>query len=67
MHPDWMDQVDKRLVDLETQNAVNAVHRLNVSDRLGSIEDTLKWLVRLIVGGLIVSMLTYVVQGNLPT
>ena len=67
MHPDWMDQVDKRLVDLETQNAVNAVHRLNVSDRLGAIEDTLKWLVRLIVGGLIVSMLTYVVQGNLPT
>ena len=67
MHPDWMDQVDKRLVELETQNAVNAVHRLNVSDRLSSIEDTLKWLVRLIVGGLIVSMLTYVVQGNLPT
>ena len=67
MHPDWMDQVDKRLVDLETQNAVNAVHRLNVSDRLGAIEDTLKWLVRLIVGGLIVSMLTYVMQGNLPT
>ena len=67
MHPDWMDQVDRRLVDLETQNAVNAVHRLNVSDRLTSIEDTLKWLVRLIVGGLIVSMLTYVVQGNLPT
>ena len=67
MHPDWMEQVDRRLVDLETQNAVNAVHRLNVSDRLTSIEDTLKWLVRLIVGGLIVSMLTYVVQGNLPT
>ena len=64
MQNDWMDGVEKRLVDLETQNAVNTVHRANVVDRLLAIEDTLKWLVRLIIGALIVGGITYVMQGG---
>ncbi|MBS1301652.1 hemolysin XhlA family protein [Loktanella sp. SALINAS62] len=59
-----MTTIEKRLIALETHNAVNAVHRLNVSDRLGAIEDTLKWLVRLIIGGLVVAGITFVVQGG---
>ena len=64
MQNDWMDGVEKRLVDLEIQNAVNMVHRANVVDRLLAIEDTLKWLVRLIIGALIVGGVTYVMQGG---
>ena len=61
---DWMDGVEKRLIELETHNAVNAVHRINVADRLLAIEDTLKWLVRLIIGALIVGGVTYAIQGG---
>ena len=64
MQTDWTAAVEKRLVDLETQHAVNAVHRVNVADRLLAIEDTLKWLVRLIIGALIVGGVTYVLQGG---
>ncbi|MBU2358701.1 hemolysin XhlA family protein [Loktanella sp. M215] len=64
MQTDWTAGVEKRLVDLETQHAVNAVHRVNVADRLLAIEDTLKWLVRLIIGALIVGGITYAMQGG---
>ncbi|MFZ3582942.1 hemolysin XhlA family protein [Loktanella sp. DJP18] len=64
MQSDWMDGVEKRLIDLETHNAVNSVHRANVADRLLAIEDTLKWLVRLIIGALIVGGVTYAMQGG---
>lgn len=57
--------IERRLTALETRNAVDDVHRGNVSDRLGSIEDALSWLVRLIIGGLLVAALTYAVQGGL--
>ena len=64
MQNDWMDGVERRLIELETHNAVNMVHRANVVDRLLAIEDTLKWLVRLIIGALIVGGVTYVMQGG---
>lgn len=60
----WAEQMERRIVALETRNAVDEVHRSNVSDRLGAIEDTLKWLVRLIIGGLLMAALTYAVQGG---
>ncbi|MBU0778842.1 MAG: hemolysin XhlA family protein [Alphaproteobacteria bacterium] len=59
-----MDEIEKRLIDLETHNAVNRVHRANVADRLLAIEDMLKWLVRLIIGALIVGGITYAMQGG---
>ena len=65
MADDWAETVDARLTALETHNAVAAVHQTNVADRLGNIEDTLKWLVRLVIGGLILGMITYTLQGGL--
>ena len=56
--------LEKRITILETRNAVDEVHRKNVSDRLSAIEDTLKWLVRLMIGGLIVGGLTYALNGG---
>jgi hypothetical protein len=60
----WFDKVEQRLGLIETRNAVDEVHRDNVADRLGAIEDTLKWLVRLIIGGFLMGALTYALQGG---
>lgn len=65
MEPDWAARVELRLIALETRGAVDDVHRENVSDRLGYIEDTLKWLVRLVIGGLLMAALAFVMQGGL--
>jgi hypothetical protein len=65
MEHDWIAKVDLRLNALETRGAVDEVHRDNVGDRLGYIEDSLKWLVRLVIGGLLMSALAGVVQGGL--
>ncbi|MBE0413301.1 hemolysin XhlA family protein [Yoonia sp.] len=64
MDNNWHDDIERRLIALETRNAVDAVRRDNVANRLGAIEDTLKWLVRLIIGGLLMAGLTYLVQGG---
>ncbi len=65
MDSEWIAEVDRRLRAIETRNAVDEVHRVNVADRLAAIEDILKWLVRLIIGGLLMAALTYAVQGGL--
>ena len=64
MDRDWFDDVSRRITALETRNAVGEVHRENVADRLGAIEDTLKWLVRLMIGGFLMGALTYALQGG---
>lgn len=65
MNEAWMQGIEQRVVALDTRNAVDDVHRVNVADRLGAIEDTLKWLVRLIFGGLVLGGLTFALQGGL--
>lgn len=64
MENDYADKLELRIIALETRNAVDDVHRVNVSERLTAIEDTLKWLVRLIIGGLLMAGVTYAVQGG---
>ncbi len=64
MNNDWINDVERRLGAIETRNAVDEVHRVNVSGRLAAIEDILKWLVRLIIGGLLMAALTYAMQGG---
>jgi hypothetical protein len=65
MESDWTSQLERRIIALEMRSAVEEVHRANVAQRLGAIEDTLKWLVRLVIGGLLMAGLTYAVQGGL--
>ena len=64
MENNWSDQVDLRLRHLETRNAVDAVHRDNVATRLCAIEDALKWIVRLMIGGMLMAAVSYAVQGG---
>jgi len=67
MTDDWRRAVEKRLQSLELRNAVDEVHRSNVEGRLGGIEDTLKWLVRLIIGALLMGAMAYTLKGGLVT
>jgi len=62
---DWAKQADRRLSALETRTAVDEVHRAMVEKRLHSIEDTLKWLVRLVIGAVILGMLGVAIRGGL--
>ncbi len=55
---------NSRLSAVEKKNAVDEVHRHNVEKRLGSIEDTLKWLVRLIIGALLMAAVGYALAGG---
>ncbi len=65
MTDEWSRQIERRLQTQEMFSAVEEVHRVNVEKRLTAIEDTLKWLVRLIVGALIMAAIAYAVQGGL--
>ncbi|KJZ19964.1 hemolysin XhlA family protein [Loktanella sp. S4079] len=60
----WFEDVTRRIANLEMQNAVDEVHHENVTDRLSAIEDTLKWLVRLIIGGFVMGALSYALRGG---
>jgi hypothetical protein len=44
---------------------VDEVVRATVDSRLYAIEDMLKWLIRLVMGGLIMAMVAYVVAGGM--
>lgn len=58
-------ELESRIRVLETRGEVDEVHRTNIITRLTSIEDTLKWLVRLVLGGLLMAVVAYVAQGGL--
>ena len=64
MNDVWMGNVDKRLQSLETFQAVEANHRQSVERRLGSIEDGVKWLLRLVVGSLVIAVLGFALSGG---
>ena len=64
MDPEVLRAIDARLHTLETKGAVDEVHRSNVENRLGGIEDTQKWLVRLILGAWIMSAVAYAIKGG---
>lgn len=59
------NQIDARLAAVETQQAVAAVHQVNAAKRLTAIEDTLKWLVRLVVGGVVLGFVSYALKGGI--
>lgn len=64
MNEEWTKQVDQRLSALEQRDAVSEVHRTNLITRLDAIEDTLKWLVRLIIGALVLGVIGYALKGG---
>ncbi len=64
MTDEWRRSIEKRLQSLELRSAVDEVHRTNVEGRLGGIEEALKWLVRLIMGALLMGAMAYTLAGG---
>ena len=59
-----MGNIENRLTEIEKSDAVSEVHHKNVETRLSSIEGTLVWLVRLIIGGLVLAVLGFAFSGG---
>lgn len=54
-----------KIATIETNDAVATVHRENVEKRLDAIENTLQWLVRLIIGAILLAMIAFVLGGGI--
>jgi hypothetical protein len=65
MDEDWERIVERRLGALEVRTAVDEVHRSAVERRLAGIEDMLRWLVRLIMGALILGLVGFALRGGI--
>ncbi len=63
MTENWNQIAERRIGALETHCAVEEVHRISVEARLASIEDTLKWLVRLILGAFVTALMGLAFSG----
>ena len=61
----WRTSVEKRLANLEKDKAVRDVVLGNLEARLASIEGSLKWLVRLIIGALLTALVAFILNGGL--
>lgn len=61
-------ELNMRISALETRTAIGEVNGLNVEKRLSGIEDTLKWLVRLILGAMILggTAIIFEISRTLP-
>jgi hypothetical protein len=64
MNEQWMIGVDKRLQSVETFQAVEANHRINVERRLGGIEQSIRWLIQLVGGALILAVVGFALNGG---
>lgn len=60
-----VNDISARVVALEKADAIADVHRKNVEVRLATIESNTTWLIRLIVGALVVALLAYALKGGL--
>ena len=65
MTTDPHKSLEGRITVLERHHAVDEVHRAQVTTKLDEIEDTLKWLSRLIFGGLVLAIIGYIAQGGI--
>jgi len=58
------ERIAGRLTEVERLVTVDGVHRVNVEKRLSSIEDTLRWLVKLIIGALVMAIVAFALRGG---
>lgn len=59
-----LSQIEGRLNGIEKADAVAEVHHSNVENRLKSIEGTLVWVVRLIIGAILSMLMAFVLSGG---
>lgn len=59
--------LEKEMASLKVQSAVDEVHRQNVEKRLQAIEDGQKWLIRLILGAIVMAVMAFALSGGFST
>ncbi|WP_320200507.1 hemolysin XhlA family protein [Agrobacterium sp. rho-13.3] len=62
---DRIDVVEKRVNDLELKSAVTDERMNSIQESLGKINSDTSWIVRLIIGGIILAVMTFLVKGGL--
>lgn len=65
MSDERISKLEADVAALKTAVAVTGVTGAGIEKRLDKIEDTLTWLVRLIVGAIILALIGFVVGGGL--
>ena len=60
-----LGKIDNRVSHMETTIAVSDVHRQNVEERLSNIESGQTWLIRLIIGSIILAAIGFALSGGL--
>lgn len=63
-HETRFNRIEERLNAVEKRDAVSEVHHKNVVRRLDAIDDTQKWIVRLILGAMIMGIVGFALQGG---
>lgn len=53
-----------RVSAIETGQAVNAERYNHIDGRLGKIEQSLTWLLRIVIGGIVVAVVGFLIRGG---
>lgn len=64
MSDERLSAIETRLNAIEKQIAVEAVVGDGIEKRLDKIEGTLTWLVRLIIGAIVLALIGFVINGG---
>lgn len=64
MSEERLKDIENRVARIETMQAVADALGKTIESRLGKIEDTLTWLVRLIIGAMIMAILAFMISGG---
>lgn len=60
-----LDGHEARLAKLELHSAGEAVRSQNIEKSLSEIQDGIKWMTRIVVGGIVAALLAYILKGGL--
>ena len=61
----WQKLIEARLVKLETDHAVDAERYRQIVKRLDAIDGHLGWIFKLLIGGIVGALITFIVKGGL--
>lgn len=59
-----LDDHSTRIKDLELSAAGEAVRSRNIEKSLAEIQDGIKWVTRIVIGGIVAGALAFILQGG---
>ena len=65
MEDQWKINMEARMTKLETTSAVEEERHKGYTRRLDAIDGHLSWILKLLVGGIIMALVTFIVKGGL--